>query len=53
MAANPPAKAASKATPASVPLAAPPLELELKADSQSYDSQLGRFVATGLSLIHI
>ena len=47
MASHPPGKAASKATPASAPMAAPPLELELKADSQSYDSQLGRFVATG------
>ena len=35
-------------TPAPGPTAAaPPLELELSADSQRYDAQLGRYVATG------
>ena len=29
------------------PAVAPPLELVLKADSQSYDAQLGRYVASG------
>ena len=29
------------------PAAAVPLELELSADNQRYDAQLGRYVATG------
>jgi hypothetical protein len=47
---SPPARSAAATPAAAAPpaaAAAPPLELELSANQQSYDAQLGRFVASG------